>query len=121
MRHCLSALRWVAMFGLTLMLSAIIGVSCASTETQGAPETIHPVASHDAATIKDMSPESQCENDPLLVAEGSNSCEIVSCGAGIKDTCKITCPKGKTPKCSCDCIRNVGPLCMEYKAMCKCQ
>lgn len=58
---------------------------------------------------------------PLDMAEGSNQCEIVSCGAGIKDTCKIDCPAGKTPKCSCDCIRNIGPLCMEYKANCRCE
>ncbi len=57
---------------------------------------------------------------PLLFAEGSNSCEIVSCGMGIKQTCQITCPVGKTPKCSCDCERNIGPLCMDYKANCRC-
>ncbi len=58
---------------------------------------------------------------PLLLAEGSNSCEIVSCGMGIKQTCQITCPAGKTPKCSCDCERNIGPLCMDYKANCRCE
>jgi hypothetical protein len=58
---------------------------------------------------------------PVEMAEGSNKCEIVSCGAGIKDTCKIDCPADKTPKCSCDCIRNIGPLCMEYKANCRCE
>jgi hypothetical protein len=59
---------------------------------------------------------------PLLqMAEGSNKCEIVSCGMGIKDTCQIDCPEDKTPKCSCDCIRNIGPLCMEYKANCRCE
>jgi hypothetical protein len=58
---------------------------------------------------------------PVEMAEGSNKCEIVSCGMGIKDTCEITCPSDKTPKCSCDCIRNIGPMCMEYKANCRCE
>ncbi len=58
---------------------------------------------------------------PLLMAEGSNSCEIVSCGMGIKQTCQITCPTGKTPKCSCDCERSFGPMCMDYKANCRCE
>ena len=58
---------------------------------------------------------------PLLLAEGSNSCEIVSCGMGIKQTCQITCPAGKTPKCSCDCERSFGPICMDYKANCRCE
>ncbi|ODT45003.1 MAG: hypothetical protein ABS70_04195 [Nitrospira sp. SCN 59-13] len=58
---------------------------------------------------------------PLLVAEGSNSCEIVSCGMGIKQTCQITCPADKTPKCSCDCERSFGPMCMDYKANCRCE
>ena len=58
---------------------------------------------------------------PLLMAEGSNSCEIVSCGMGIKQTCQITCPAGKTPKCSCDCERSFGPMCMDYKANCRCE
>jgi hypothetical protein len=58
---------------------------------------------------------------PAMMAEGSNKCEIVSCGMGIKETCEITCPSDKTPKCSCDCIRNIGPLCMEYKANCRCE
>ena len=58
---------------------------------------------------------------PLLLAEGSNSCEIVSCGMGIKQTCQITCPAEKTPKCSCDCERSFGPMCMDYKANCRCE
>ena len=58
---------------------------------------------------------------PLLFAEGSNSCEIVSCGMGIKQTCQITCPADKTPKCSCDCERSFGPMCMDYKANCRCE
>lgn len=58
---------------------------------------------------------------PLLLAEGFNSCEIVSCGMGIKQTCQITCPADKTPKCSCDCERSIGPMCMDYKANCRCE
>ncbi|HEU4683811.1 MAG TPA: hypothetical protein VFS39_04845 [Nitrospira sp.] len=58
---------------------------------------------------------------PPLMAEGSNSCEIVSCGMGLKDTCKITCPADKTPKCSCDCAKSFGPMCTEYKANCRCE
>ena len=58
---------------------------------------------------------------PLLLAEGSNSCEIVSCGMGNKQTCQITCPADKTPKCSCDCERSFGPMCMDYKANCRCE
>jgi len=65
--------------------------------------------------------EATCQDHPLQMAEGSNSCEIVSCGMGIKDTCKISCPAGKTPKCSCDCLKNFGPMCTEYKANCKCE
>lgn len=59
--------------------------------------------------------------EPPLVTESSNSCEIVSCGMGIKEACKMTCPADKTPKCSCDCVRNFGPMCMEYKANCRCE
>lgn len=66
-------------------------------------------------------PGPACRDTRLLMAEGSNSCEIVSCGMGIKDTCKITCPQGKTPKCSCDCLKSFGPMCTEYKANCKCE
>lgn len=58
---------------------------------------------------------------PLLMAEGSNGCEIISCGMGIKQTCKITCPAGQTPKCSCDCERSFGPICTDYKANCRCE
>lgn len=58
---------------------------------------------------------------PMTVAEASNSCEIVSCGMGIKDSCKVTCPANQTPKCSCDCVRNIGPMCMEHKANCRCE
>ncbi len=73
------------------------------------------------AIVTPMVSGPQCKEDPLLIAEGSNSCEIVSCGMGIKDTCKITCPADKTPKCSCDCLKTFGPMCTEYKANCKCE
>jgi len=70
----------------------------------------------------DHSPSAlQCKEPPLVVAEGSNSCEIVSCGRGLKDTCKITCPADKTPKCSCDCLKSFGPMCTDYKANCTCE
>ena len=66
--------------------------------------------------------EKVCSNEPpLFMAEGSNRCEIVSCGMGIKQTCKITCPAGQTPKCSCDCERSFGPICTDYKANCRCE
>ena len=66
--------------------------------------------------------EKVCSTEPpLLMAEGSNGCEIVSCGMGIKQTCKITCPAGQTPKCSCDCERSFGPICTDYKANCRCE
>ncbi|MGH7164149.1 MAG: hypothetical protein ACREIS_01330 [Nitrospiraceae bacterium] len=121
MMHWLSAFRGVAVLGLAIIFSTTLGLPSASAEAQVAAETLQPVASHEMASPQDMPLESQCKNDPLLVAEGSNSCAIVSCGMGLKDTCKITCPKDKTPKCSCDCVKNVGPLCTEYKANCKCQ
>lgn len=121
MMHGLSAFSRVAVVGLGLVLSTIIGSPCALAEVQFAAETLQPMASHDMASPQKVSLESHCKNDPLLVAEGSNSCEIVSCGMGLKDTCKITCPKDKTPKCGCDCVKNVGPLCTEYKANCKCR
>jgi len=63
----------------------------------------------------------QCKEPPITVTEGSNSCEIVSCGRGLKDTCKITCPADKMPKCSCDCIKSFGPMCTDYKANCTCE
>ncbi len=121
MMHGLSAYPRVAVVGLGLVLSTIIGLASTSAEAQVTADPLQPMAPHDMASPQDGSVESQCKNDPLLVAEGSNSCEIVSCGMGVKDTCKITCPKDKTPKCSCDCVKNVGPLCMEYKANCKCR
>lgn len=119
--HGLSAYLRVAVVGLGLVLSTIIGLASASAEVHVVTQTLQAMATPGKSSPQDTSSESQCRNDPLLVAEGSNSCEIVSCGMGLKDTCKITCPKDKTPKCSCDCVKNVGPLCTEYKANCKCR
>ena len=65
--------------------------------------------------------DGQCKPLPLLMAEGSNSCEIISCGMALKDTCKITCPANQNPKCSCDCMRSFGPICTDYKANCRCE
>lgn len=79
---------------------------------------------HERSSSIDRGPEPPpviMKDAPVAVAEGSNKCEIVSCGMGIKDTCEISCPSDKTPKCSCDCIRNFGPLCMEHKANCRCE
>jgi hypothetical protein len=75
----------------------------------------------DEAPPTDMAQDPHADNLPPLMAEGSNACEIVSCGMGLKDTCKITCPSGKTPKCSCDCAKSFGPMCTEYKANCRCE
>ncbi len=60
-------------------------------------------------------------NKSPMVAESSNSCEIESCRKDIKEICKMTCPADKTPKCSCDCVHNSGPVCMEYKVNCRCE
>ncbi|MGC3973731.1 MAG: hypothetical protein QM771_05015 [Nitrospira sp.] len=75
---------------------------------------------HRAGTLQ-QTPAPAEPSLPLLMAEGTNSCEIVSCGMGIKQTCQITCPADKTPKCSCDCERSFGPMCMDYKANCRCE
>ena len=80
-------------------------------------QILTPAMQHDALQ---QTPAPVMPSLPLLFAEGSNSCEIVSCGMGIKQTCQITCPVGKTPKCSCDCERSFGPMCMDYKANCRC-
>ncbi|BFU96302.1 MAG: hypothetical protein NTNFB02_30240 [Nitrospira sp.] len=80
----------------------------------GSPVIMRPTSDRSLSAL-------QCKDTPLGVAEGSNSCEIVSCGRGLKDTCKITCPADKTPKCSCDCLKSFGPMCTEYKANCTCE
>lgn len=91
----------------------MVGGSLLLAEEQGHQAPAHAGDSTTAAPVIMKEP-------PIEIAEGANKCEIVSCGMGLKDTCEITCPSDKTPKCSCDCIRNIGPLCMEYKAICKC-
>lgn len=101
---------WV---GLTVPVQAeLVGASDVPPSSQ-APASRTPVLQQTAAPVE--------PSLPLLLAEGSNSCEIVSCGMGIKQTCQITCPADKTPKCSCDCERSIGPMCMDYKANCRCE
>jgi hypothetical protein len=110
----------VALFGVALILLGTMAMGHASADTLGPETTSLPTVSTESAA-NPMSSDPQCKNAPLLMAEGSNSCEIVSCGMGIKDTCKITCPPDKTPKCSCDCLKSFGPICTEYKANCRCE
>ena len=86
--------------------------------SDGPPSTQAPVS---RTPVLQQTPVPVEPSLPLLMAEGSNSCEIVSCGMGIKQTCQITCPADKTPKCSCDCERSLGPMCMDYKANCRCE
>ncbi|WP_080887114.1 hypothetical protein [Nitrospira japonica] len=97
---------------------------CSSPAVASLPSDDRPTADLPVVTLHDSngSPAAlQCKEPPLRTAEGSNSCEIVSCGRGLKDTCKITCPAGKTPKCSCDCLKSFGPMCTDYKANCICE
>ncbi|MBA5871458.1 MAG: hypothetical protein GDA68_15895 [Nitrospira sp. CR2.1] len=86
--------------------------------SNGAPNSQAPAS---RTPMLQQTPAPEEPSLPLLLAEGSNSCEIVSCGMGIKQTCQITCPADKTPKCSCDCERSIGPMCMDYKANCRCE
>ena len=55
-------------------------------------QILTPAMQHDALQ---QTPASVMPSLPLLFAEGSNSCEIVSCGMGIKQTCQITCPMAR--------------------------
>ncbi|MBS0168935.1 MAG: hypothetical protein JSR62_01165 [Nitrospira sp.] len=104
---------FVAWTGMTAPVQAeLVGAS------DGPPSTQAPVS---RTTVLQQTPAPVEPSLPLLMAEGSNSCEIVSCGMGIKQTCQITCPADKTPKCSCDCERSFGPMCMDYKANCRCE
>jgi hypothetical protein len=109
----------------TLLLSVMLLAACISplqAEDGGASNlsaVTQSPANHTGALQQTPAPVEP--SLPLLVAEGSNSCEIVSCGMGIKQTCQITCPADKTPKCSCDCERSFGPMCMDYKANCRCE
>ena len=105
-----------------LLIFPVAGMS----ETVAAEEAMLGGASVQPMTSAAQPEGSQQTEVPVLhslplLAEGSNSCEIVSCGMGIKQTCQITCPADKTPKCSCDCERSFGPMCMDYKANCRCE
>lgn len=104
---------FVAWVGLTVPVQAEIAESSHVTPSGQTPPSRTPVLQQTPAPVE--------PSLPLLLAEGSNSCEIVSCGMGIKQTCQITCPADKTPKCSCDCERSIGPMCMDYKANCRCE
>ncbi len=109
--------------GALMLLSLVVGFGAVSAAEEigldKSPSRITtPADEPDALTHTRASVMSSL---PLLLAEGANSCEIVSCGMGIKQTCQITCPEGKTPKCSCDCERSFGPMCMDYKANCRCE
>ena len=79
------------MDGVTLPVQAeMLGVS---NEASGSQSSAH------RNTALQQTPAPVEPSLPLLVAEGPNSCEIVSCGSmGIKQTCQITCPADKTPK-----------------------
>lgn len=105
---------------LLLVMTAGLSVPVAGEEIGMEASSQRIPASHNLDHVSRQTHAFIVPSLPLLFAEGSNSCEIVSCGMGIKQTCKITCPVGKTPKCSCDCERNIGPLCMDYKANCRC-
>jgi hypothetical protein len=107
---------------LFLLICAVVGTG----ETVAAQEASPDGRSIQSSTSASQPEASQQTADPVLhslplLAAGSNSCEIVSCGMGIKQTCQITCPADKTPKCSCDCERSFGPMCMDYKANCRCE
>ncbi len=107
---------------LMILVLSGVGIADASAEDMGMDR--RSIRETTAATPSDALQQTQAlilRSLPLLLAEGSNSCEIVSCGMGIKQTCQITCPAGKTPKCSCDCERSFGPMCMDYKANCRCE
>lgn len=108
-----------------LLLSVTLLAACISPlqAEEGGMSNLSPVAQSPASRTGSLqqTPAPVEPSLPLLLAEGSNSCEIVSCGMGIKQTCQITCPADKTPKCSCDCERSFGPMCMDYKANCRCE
>ncbi len=111
--------------GIYLVIVAILSVILLQVRAFAGPShqpDLSPATARNSSWALDSTNSpSQCKEIPLLMAEGSNSCEIVSCGMGIKDTCKITCPTDKTPKCSCDCLKTFGPMCTEYKANCRCE
>ena len=107
---------------LFLVISAVVGMgeAVAGQEASLDGASIPPATSASQPEASRQTAGPVLHSLPLL-AEGSNSCEIVSCGMGIKQTCQITCPADKTPKCSCDCERSFGPMCMDYKANCRCE
>lgn len=123
LKHRLRDIRMVLAGGLVSLVLTWTGVTLpvqaemlgVSNEASGIQSSAH------RNTALQQTPAPVEPSLPLLVAEGSNSCEIVSCGMGIKQTCQITCPADKTPKCSCDCERSFGPMCMDYKANCRCE
>jgi hypothetical protein len=121
MQNALAARLHIPILALSWILTSIMGLSPALAEMPALEIAPQPADSDQLPVPSPMASGSQCKEVPLLMAEGSNSCEIVSCGMGIKDTCKITCPADKTPKCSCDCLKTFGPMCTEYKANCKCE
>jgi hypothetical protein len=115
--------RWCAGSGSLLLIVLLIGLGAPVSAEDTAPGGFS-ARKKTPATQSDALQQTTAPvlpSLPLLLAEGSNSCEIVSCGVGIKQTCQITCPTGKTPKCSCDCERSFGPMCMDYKANCRCE
>ena len=119
----ISSLQRMGGSGLLLLILLLGGFSAPVAAEETALDRSSPQVSTPAIQ-QDASQQTQVPvmpSLPLLLAEGSNSCEIVSCGMGIKQTCQISCPAGKTPKCSCDCERSFGPMCMDYKANCRCE
>ncbi len=117
---------WIGRGSVTvlILMASLLGgptVSAATSDQPTEPAVLQLPPSLNSVPLESLSRGAECANIPLLMAEGSNSCEIVSCGMGIKDTCKITCPADKTPKCSCDCLKSFGPMCTEYKANCRCE
>ena len=123
LKHRLRDIRMVLAGGLVSLVLTWTGVTLpvqaemlgVSNEASGSQSSAH------RNTALQQTPAPVEPSLPLLVAEGSNSCEIVSCGMGIKQTCQITCPADKTPKCICDCERSFGPMCMDYKSNCRCE
>ena len=120
MRHSLRLLAGNAVLLLVVLLAGYtVPVGAEEIVTDSVSPATRTLASRHGVLQQTQAPVAQ--SLPLLLAEGSNSCEIVSCGMGIKQTCQITCPADKTPKCSCDCDRSFGPMCMDYKANCRCE
>lgn len=109
----------VVFLSVVLLITVTAPVRAEQAGVENSPAITQAPENHGTVLQQTQAPVAQ--SLPLLFAEGSNSCEIVSCGMGIKQTCQITCPADKTPKCSCDCERSIGPMCMDYKANCRCE